>query len=160
MEVLLTNDDFLLIKYPGKGGWTYVILPDSTGGGKGPFRWLKVKGTIDDFAIKNYNLMPISDGRLFLPVKSEIRKKIRKEAGDHVRVILYEDHDELEIPEEMIICLKEGEVYPHFMASSESEKKAFVTWIYDAKTEKTKVDRITRTIYKLQMGLKFADKIN
>lgn len=160
MDLLLTDDNFNLEKYPGKGGWTYAILPANIGGGKGPFRWLRVKGTIDGFAIKNYNLMPIADGRLFLPVKAEIRKKIRKEAGEMVRVILYEDHDEMEIPEELILCLKEGETFQHFQAISESERKAFVTWIYEAKTEKTKVDRITRTIYKLQMGLKFADKIN
>ncbi len=160
MEKALTDKNYLLEKYPGKGGWTYVIIPEVEQDKKAPFGWVKVKGTIDNFEIKNYKLMPMGNGRLFLPVKAEIRKKIKKEKGDWIKVVLYEDHDEMEITEELILCLKESDTYQLFMASSEGEKKAFVDWIYEAKTEKTKVDRITRTIYKLQMGLKFADKIN
>jgi hypothetical protein len=41
-----------------------------------------VRGTIDDFEIRKYHLMPMGNGKFFLPVKAEIRKKIKKEAGD------------------------------------------------------------------------------
>ena len=58
-----------------------------------PFGWVKVKGTIDGVPFNKYHLMPMGNGKLFLPVKSEIRKKIKKVAGDSVHVILYPDHE-------------------------------------------------------------------
>jgi hypothetical protein len=50
------------------------ILPDK----KNPFSWVKVKGSIDGVEISKYHLMPTGKGTLMLAVKSEIRKKIKK----------------------------------------------------------------------------------
>ncbi len=41
----------------------------------------------------------MGDGKMFLPVKAEIRKKIKKEAGDWVHVLLYTDNEPLEVPQ-------------------------------------------------------------
>jgi hypothetical protein len=60
---------------------------------------VKVKGSIDSVELKNYRLIPMGNGTLFLPVKAEIRKKINKKEGDFIHVILFEDNDPLEIPE-------------------------------------------------------------
>lgn len=49
---------------------------------------LSVKGIIDNVESKNYKLMPTGNGRLFLQVKTEIRKKIGKKEGDWVAVVL------------------------------------------------------------------------
>ncbi len=49
--------------------------------------------------------MPIGNEMLGLSVRAEIRKKIKKEAGDYVHVILYLDDEPLEIPEELLVCL-------------------------------------------------------
>ena len=51
--------------------------------------------------------MPIVNGMLGLSVRTEIRKKIKKEAGDYVHVILYLDDEPLEIPEELLVYLQE-----------------------------------------------------
>lgn len=40
----------------------------------------------------------MGNGKLFLPVKAEIRKKIKKAEGDKVHVILYPDNEPLEVP--------------------------------------------------------------
>lgn len=48
----------------------------------------------------------MGNGNLFLPVKAEIRKKIKKQAGDYVHVILYKDDSVFEVPQEIIDCLK------------------------------------------------------
>ena len=85
MEKPIVNKRVKLEKFEGKGGWTYARLPEVKPG-KSWFNWVKVKGCIDDYEIKAYNLMPIGNGQLFLPVKKEIRKKIKKEAGDEVSV--------------------------------------------------------------------------
>lgn len=112
MEKPLVNKKYLLEKYPGKGDWTYATIPEVPPDKKSPFGWVKVKGSIDGFEISKYHLMPTGNGKLFLAVKSEIRKKIKKQAGDYVHVILYPDNEPLEVPEELLLCLQEdAEVY-------------------------------------------------
>ena len=84
----LVNKKYLLEKYPGKGGWTYARIPEILQDKNTPFGWVKVMGSIDGYEIKNYHLMPMGNGQLFLPVKAAIRKKIGKETGDWVQVVL------------------------------------------------------------------------
>lgn len=143
----LINDEFLLLRFPGKGGWTYAeipgVMPDKTKA----FGWVKVKGTIDDYAFDNFNLAPMKSGKLFMAVRAEIRKKIGKQAGDYVRIVLYEDDSVFVIPQELIDCLHfEEEAYVKFMQLREKFQKEFVNWIYAAKREETIAKRINRTI--------------
>ena len=100
--------------------------------------------------------MPMGNGKLFLPVKAEIRKKIKKEAGDFVHVILYPDTEPIEIPLDMIECLKESpKAYTYFNSLSEGEQKLYMQWIYSAKKEETKAHRLARAIERLSEGLQF-----
>ena len=159
MEKPLVNKKYLLKKYPGKGGWTYAEIPEILQDKKVPFGMVKVKGAIDDYEIKNYNLMPMGNGKLFLPVKADIRKKIRKKEGDYVNIILYADNDPIEIPEELHLCLLDNPVeYKTFLSCTDGEKKAFIDWIYSAKTEETKVGRIANTLDKLTKRQKLVNK--
>lgn len=155
MQTPLVNGDYLLQKFPGKGGWTYALLPEVAPDRSAHFGWVTVKGTIDDFPLKNYRLMPMGKGQLFLPVNATVRKTIKKAAGDLVHIVLYADKDPLEIPEELLTCLKDD---PHahkiFRSYSEGEQRAFIKWIYSAKTDETRVRRITSTLLKLSRGLK------
>lgn len=82
MHQPLTDKAYLLEKFPGKGGWTYAAIPEIAPDKHAHFGWVRVKGTIDGYKIKGFHLMPMGNGKLFLPVKSEIRKKIKKQAGD------------------------------------------------------------------------------
>jgi len=155
----LVDQEFLLEKFPGKGGWTYARIPQVMQNPDNPFGWVKVKGWVDSYELKNYKLMPWGEGKLFLPVKSEIRKKIGKQAGDYVRVILFADDTPLEIPEEFMDCLKDNPTaLKYFLTFSEGEQKAFIDWIFSAKTDETKVDRIARSLERIEKGKKFADK--
>lgn len=159
MITKLVDKKYLLEKFPGKGGWTYATIPEIAQDKNTPFGWVKVKGRIDDFEINNYHLMPMGNGKLFLPVKAEIRKKINKQAGDWVTITLYEDTDPIIIPEDLLLCLKEDQnAYDTFLNYSDGEKKAFINWIDAAKTDKTKVDRIAKTLNKLVKGEKFHNK--
>lgn len=150
MEKLLVNKTYLLQKFPGKGGWTYAAVPEILPAKNAPFGWVKVNGSIDGFEIKKYHLMPFRNWRLFLPVRAEIRKKIKKQASDYVHVILYRDNEPLEVPEELLLCLQdEPRASEFFNSLIENEQHHYIKWIYSAKTDQKKVDRIAKAIIKL-----------
>ena len=86
----------------------------------------------------------------FYQLRLRLEKKIKKEAGDFVRIILFPDTEPLEIPEEMLLCLQdEPKAFKFFKSLSESEQKFYIQWIYSAKKEETKIDRLAKSINKL-----------
>lgn len=140
--------EFLLQKFSGKGGWTYTEIPEIVQNPDNPFGWVTVSGFIDGYELKKYKLMPMGEGKLFLPVKAAIRKKIKKEAGDTIWVKLSIDTTPLEVPQEIYDCIEltNHELVKVFDLLEESEKEYHLDRIYEAKTDDTKEKRISNLI--------------
>ena len=155
MDKLLIHKKYPLEKFPGKGGWTYVRIPEISGTQKTAFGWVKVKGSIDTISICQYKLAPMKHGGLFLPVKAAIRKIIGKQAGDWVEIRLYEDIDPLIIPDEFMDCLRDEPLaHAAFLQFSESAQKKYIDWIYSAKKEASRIDRLSSAINEIRKGKK------
>ena len=133
-----------------KTGWSYIevsadlaciLLPNN----KKSFR---VKGMLDGFSFAGLALIPMGEGNFILPLKAEIRKAIRKNAGAMVQVKMEFDKDfKINIPDDLQECFDfEPEAFNFFNSLPKSHRNYFIKWITDAKTIETRAKRIVNTV--------------
>ena len=139
MPIELFNGDVMLERFPGKGGWTYAPLPATVTAPKSWFNQLRVSGQIDDFVLDNASLMSMGKGRLFLPVRAEIRKQIGKQAGDTVRLVLLRVEEAAPLAvsaADFEECLAETPgALTHYRCLPVAQQQAWVAWVAAAADE-------------------------
>jgi hypothetical protein len=149
---------YILLKHERHKGWIYALIDDAKKI-KGKYPKLKVKGTVDGFVISNCILASYGKPGYVLPVLAEIRKEIKKDAGDKMKIVLYKDKSKPGIPEEFDVCLHdEPKALNFFYLLSESEQRMYSLWISSAKKPETKSDGIAKSIERLKKGLKLYER--
>lgn len=147
---LVAEGEFILEKFPGKGGWTFVRVPVEILPVRKTFGMNRVGGFIDDFKFEGKHLMPMGNGFLFLPIAKPIRIAIGKEQGDRVRLRISRDEIPSQIPEELIECLKDDpSKLQLFQKLSDADQKHWIEYIYSANSPELKSDLIVKLLNQL-----------
>lgn len=149
-------------QYGEKSGWTYIDIPPEIAHALKPNqkKFFRVKGKIDDYSFERIALFPNGGGSFIMPIRAEIRKKLKKLEGDGV-VLLFEVDDSIEpIDEEFLLCLEDDfEAKKYYDTLSPSHKSYFYKWIAQAKTYDTKANRIANTLNALAQKLTYPEMI-
>lgn len=153
MRIPFVDETFTLLKSQKKGGWTYILIPLDKPLTKVRFGVRKVSGYIDDYELKDFAMWSMKQGH-FVSVKADIRKAIKKEEGDTVRLVIYLDEELPDIvDDDFIVCLKDDpECYKAFMAYPEKKRKLITAWVFTPATEEGKVQRIGEAMDRIAAG--------
>jgi hypothetical protein len=145
-----------------KTGWTYFeVPPDLVQELKpGNRKEFKVKGKLDTHSIKRISLLPMGGGRFIFVLNATLRKSIGKKHGAMVKVQLTEDKSEFIFNKDFMECLNdEPAAKIYFQSLTGSHQRYFSKWIDDAKTEPTKVKRITMAVNALAKKLGYPEML-
>lgn len=152
-------------KFESKGektGWTYIEIPADIAqqlnpGNKKSFR---VKGKLDDFRIEGIALIPMGGGKFIMALNADLRKGIRKRHGAMLSVQLSADEKGFVFNKDFMECLADEPAAKEFFESLPgSHQKYFSKWIDTAKTEPTKVKRISMAVNALAKKMGYAEMI-
>lgn len=145
-----------------KTGWTYIVIPADIAAQLKPGhrKSFRVKGKLDDYAIKSVALMPQRGGGFIMAINESMRKGTKKRKGAMLQVQLQEDKTERKLSKELMECLEdEPTALAFFKTLAPSHQGYFSKWIEDAKTEATKTKRIAQAVNGLSRKFSFGELI-
>lgn len=145
-----------------KTGWTYIEVAADLAqklkpGNKKEF---KVKGKLDELKISRTSLLPIGGGKFIMALNANMRKAIGKRQGAMLKVQLQEDKSEFVFNPDFIDCLNDDPPAKKFFDSLPgSHQRYFSKWIDSAKTDPTRVKRITMAVNALARKLGYGEML-
>ena len=141
---------FIAELQPGEGSGVYITFPYDVKKEFGKGR-VPVSCTIDGESYRGTMVKYRTPFHIIIVLKS-IREKIKKGAGDKVKVWLVEDTKErtVDIPDDFKKLLKKNKIEARFNTMSYSHRKEWTVWINDAKKEETRFRRMEKAIEKLK----------
>ncbi|HEX8326270.1 MAG TPA: YdeI/OmpD-associated family protein [Hymenobacter sp.] len=153
----LFNAEVVLTRFPGKGGWTYAAVGELPFQVKTHFGTLAVSGQVDDVVLEGAQLMPMGQGRRFLPVNAALRKQLGKQAGDvvHLRLYAVELAPALTVSmADLVDCLAEmPPALAAFQRLGPAAQQQWLTWVELAETDEGKTARVEQAIERLAQGV-------
>lgn len=154
-----------ILKFGSQGektGWTYIVIPAETAQQLKPGnrREFKVKGKLDRHAISRQSVMPMGGGEFIMPLNAALRKAIGKRQGAMLKVQLVADDSEFVFNSDFISCLEDDPAAKKFFESlTGSHQRYFSKWIDSAKTEPTRVKRISMAVNALARKWGYAEML-
>lgn len=145
-----------------KTGWTYIQVPVDIAqqlkpGNKKSFR---VKGKLDNYAIKGVALIPMGGGLFIMALNAAMRKGMGKRKGAMVEVQLSIDNKQQQVNAELLECLAdEPAALSFFKTLAPSHQLYFSKWIESAKTEQTRSKRIAQAVTGLSRRMDYGAMI-
>jgi hypothetical protein len=145
-----------------KTGWSYLEISAANAkklkpGTKTSFR---VKGKLDQFAIKQIALIPMGDGKFIIPFNATMRKGTGKKHGDKVKVVLEPDESKFVMNADFVACLKDDPIANAFFKTLPAgHQRYFSKWIDSAKTTHTKTKRIVMAVNALARKMGFPEML-
>jgi len=162
MMVQFTTTILQFDKQGEKTGWTYIavsreIAQQLKPGNKKSFR---VKGKLDNYAIKAVALLPMGAGDFIMAFNAAMRKGTGKRKGATLKVQLQADDKPLLLNKELMECLAdEPSALAFFNTQPKSVQHYFSKWIGEAKTSTTKTKRIALAVSGLAKKMNFTEMI-
>ena len=146
-----------------KTNWTYIFISlDIAEQLKPNFKVsFRVKGMLDHLPISGKALIPYGDGNYILVLNKPLIKLLKKGLNDKIQIALEEDKDfKVEMPEDLEMCLDDVENgIENFHKLSPSHRKYFINWVNEAKTEVTRVKRLTQTVKAMELEMGYGEMI-
>lgn len=145
-----------------KTGWSYIEISAAQAkklkpGTKTSFR---VKGKLDQFAIKQLALIPMGDGNFIIPFNAAMRKGTGKKQGDKLKTVLELDESKFLMNADFMACLNDDPMANSFFKTlSAGHQRYFSKWIDSAKTTPTKTKRIVMAVNALARKMGFPEML-
>ncbi|RPD40506.1 YdeI/OmpD-associated family protein [Chitinophaga barathri] len=145
-----------------KTGWTYIELSRELAEKLNPGvkKSYRVKGKLDEYAIKQVALVPMGEGNFIIAVNAVMRKGIGKRQGASVKVQLDVDDAGWKMNEDFLACLEDEPGAMSFYKSlAPGHQRYFSNWIESAKTEETRAKRIAATLNAMLKSMNYGEMI-
>ena len=141
-------------RFPGRGGWHFVPVPEVAPPASAAFGMRTVRGSLDGVGFARRELMPRGDGTLFLPVSAALRRRLRKGEGDAVALVLYDDRYDGAFAEAVreSLAAEGGGVLAAFDALPPARREALLTWAYRPADAEEQVRRVLGLAGRIRRG--------
>jgi hypothetical protein len=144
-----------------KTGWSYLFIPAALSNELNPGCKVsyRLKGLLDALPISGIGIIPMGGGDFIMALKASLRKQLKKEAGAEVNVQLELDTTfKIELPLEMELCLDDDErCKANFLKLPKSHQNYYINWFNSAKTEPTRIKRLTAIMKAMEDQLTFSE---
>ncbi|MGI4821117.1 MAG: DUF1905 domain-containing protein [Janthinobacterium lividum] len=147
MKYIVQDQEVVIQHWPGKGAWTYHLVIPNSRDIPGTWGHIKVSGTIDDYAVQGRNLAPRKNEDKMLSLNATIRQHLGKQAGDSVRVTLYQEAANLLSEEaDVLACLEDANVLAQFRARSGEDRQTILRDVLAQPDEASQEKKLLATI--------------